>query len=70
MPKDLIRRRERCVEWITHPSPTASPNQSDDEDNDFAEWLPSEGSLQTRWRGMESKGVLTRMTMNMDGEKI
>ena len=37
MPKDLIRRRERCVEWITRPSPTASPNQSDDEDNDAAD---------------------------------
>jgi hypothetical protein len=31
-------------------------------------WLPSEGSLQTCWRGMESKEVLTRMTMNMDGK--
>jgi hypothetical protein len=37
MPKDLIGRRERCVEWITCPSPTASPNQSDDEDNDAAD---------------------------------
>ena len=37
MPKDLIGRRERCVEWITRPSPTASPNQSDDEDNDAAD---------------------------------
>jgi len=68
--------RERCVEWITRPSPTTSPNQSDDEDNDAADavegslrWLPSEGSLQTLLRGMESKGVLTWMTMNMDGEK-
>jgi len=26
MPKDLIGRRERCVECITRPSPTASPN--------------------------------------------
>ena len=34
MPKDLVRQRERCVEWITRPSPTASPNQSDDEDID------------------------------------
>ena len=33
-------------------------------------WLPSEGSLQTLLRGMESKGVLTRMMMNMDGENI
>ncbi|KAL3804780.1 hypothetical protein ACHAW5_001887 [Stephanodiscus triporus] len=32
MPKDLIARRGRCVEWITRPSPTASPNQSDEED--------------------------------------
>ena len=31
-------------------------------------WLLSEGSEQTCWRGMESKGVLTRMTMNMDGK--
>ena len=37
MPKDLIGRRERCVEWITRPSPTTSPNQSDDEDNDAAD---------------------------------
>jgi hypothetical protein len=77
MPKDLIGRRERCVEWITRPSPTGSPNQSDDEDNDAPMlwrdclgWLPSEGSLQTLLRGMESKGVLTWMTMNMDGENI
>jgi hypothetical protein len=34
MPKDLVGRRERCVEWITRPSPTASPNQSEDEDID------------------------------------
>ncbi len=33
MPKDLIGRRERCLEWITRPSPNVSPNQSDDEDN-------------------------------------
>ena len=37
MPKDLIGRRERCVEWITRPSPTTSPNQSDDEDNNAAD---------------------------------
>ncbi len=37
MPKDLIGRRERCFEWITRPSCTASPNQSDDEDNDAAD---------------------------------
>jgi hypothetical protein len=36
MPNDLIGQRERCVEWITRPSPTASPNQCDDEDNDAA----------------------------------
>ncbi len=33
MSKDLIGRRERCGEWITRPSPTASPNQSDDVEN-------------------------------------
>jgi len=37
---------------------------------DCVGWLPSDGSLQTLLRGMESKGVLTRMTMNMDGENI
>ena len=37
MPKDLIGRRECCVEWITRPSPTTSPNQSDDEDNNAAD---------------------------------
>ena len=29
MPKGLTERRQRCLEWINHPSPTASPNQSD-----------------------------------------
>lgn len=33
MPKDLAARRQRCVEWIPRPSPTSSPNQSDDEDD-------------------------------------
>ena len=32
MPKDLAARRQQCVEWITYPSHTSSPNQSDDED--------------------------------------
>ena len=31
--------------------------------------MQSEGSLQTLLRGMESKGVLMWMMMNMDGEK-
>jgi len=31
MPKDLIERRSRCLEWMHRPSPTASPNGSDDE---------------------------------------
>jgi hypothetical protein len=31
MPKDLHGRRQRCVNWITRPSPTASPYQSDKE---------------------------------------
>ena len=69
--KDLIGRRERCVEWITRPSPTASPNQSEDEDNDAADAAEGLlGMVQTLLREMESKGVLTRMMINMDGEKI
>ncbi len=34
MPKDLQEQRLCCVEWITRPSPTTSPYQSDkDEDS-------------------------------------
>ena len=32
LPKYLAAQRQRCVEWIPHPSPTSSPNQSDDVD--------------------------------------
>ncbi len=52
MPKDLQERRQCCVKWITRPSPTTSPYQSDEEDsNDLhllgiiaaaAELLPTE----------------------------
>ena len=31
MPKDLRERHSRCLEWMHRPSPTASPNGSDDE---------------------------------------
>ena len=31
MPKDLVGRWQRCVEWMHRPSPPASPNESDDE---------------------------------------
>ena len=31
IPKDLQRRRDRCLGWMNRPSPTASPHQSDDE---------------------------------------
>ena len=31
MPKDLSERRARCLEWMDRPSPTASPDASDDE---------------------------------------
>jgi hypothetical protein len=34
MPKELQERRLRCVEWMDHPSPTASPTASDDEAED------------------------------------
>ena len=37
MPKDLPGWRQRCVEWFTHPSSTASLYQSDEEDNDAAD---------------------------------
>ena len=60
MPKDLIGRRERCVEWITRPSPTASPNQSDDEDNDAADAV--EGLL-----GMAAIGGLSTDTFEGNG---
>jgi hypothetical protein len=33
MPKDLLGRRQRCVEWIGRPSPNSSPYQSDEEEN-------------------------------------
>ena len=33
MPKDLPVRRSRCLEWMVRPSPTASPHQSEDEDD-------------------------------------
>ena len=31
MPKELEERRARCMEWMHHPSPTASPHASDEE---------------------------------------
>jgi hypothetical protein len=60
MPKDLIGRRERCVEWITRPSPTASPNQSDDEDNDAANAVE-------RLLGMAAIGGLSTDTFEGNG---
>jgi len=64
------RTTTTCVEWITRPSPTASPMMLLMLWRDCLVWLPPDCSLQTLWRGMELKGVLTRMTMNMDGEYI
>ena len=34
MPKDVTIRRQRCIEWMTRPSPTASPHESDVEDDE------------------------------------
>ena len=31
MPKDVVQRRKRCVEWMGRPSPPFSPHASDDE---------------------------------------
>ena len=60
MPKNLIGQRECCVEWITRPSPTASPNQSDDEDNDAAD--AEEGLL-----GMAAIGGISPDILEWDG---
>jgi len=62
MPKDLIGQKEHCVEWITRPSPTASSNQSDDEDNDPANAV--EGLL-----GMAAIGGLSTDTFEGNGVK-
>ena len=50
----------RCVEWITHHSPTASPYQSDEEDNDDAD--AAEGLL-----GMAAIGGLSTDTVEGNG---
>jgi len=34
MPKELGERQQRCIEWISRPSPPSTPNQSDVEDDD------------------------------------
>ena len=34
MPKTLNKRKQRCREWMARPSPVASPNSSDNEDNE------------------------------------
>ena len=34
MPKELQECRLHCVEWMDHPSPTASPTAGDDEGED------------------------------------
>ena len=33
MPADLEARRQRCIEWMSRPLPTASPSASDCEDD-------------------------------------
>ena len=33
MPKDLAEQRQWCVEWLSCPSPTSFPHQSDDEES-------------------------------------
>ncbi len=60
MPKDLPGQRQRSVEWITHPSPTASPYQSDKEGNDAADAV--EGLL-----GMAATRLLSTDTLEEDG---
>ena len=31
MPKDVVERRKRCVEWMNRPSPPCLPHARDDE---------------------------------------
>ena len=57
---ELIGQRERCVEWITRLSPIASPNQSDNEDNDAADAV--EGLL-----GMAAIGGLSTDMLERNG---
>jgi hypothetical protein len=33
MPKDLAAKQQHCIEWMSGPSPMASPYQSDDEND-------------------------------------
>ena len=37
MPKELEDRQARCLEWMSRPSPTASPNASNDEGDTLEE---------------------------------
>ncbi len=60
MPKDLSGRQQRCVEWITPPSPSASPYQSDEENNDAGDDV--EGLL-----GMAATGLLSSDTLEGNG---
>ncbi len=60
MPKDLPGQQQRCVEWITHLSPTASPYQSDKEDNDADDAV--EGLL-----GIAATGLLSTYSLEEDG---
>ena len=62
IPKDLPGRQQHCVEWICCPSPTASPYQSDEEDNDAADAV--EGLL-----GMAAIGQLSKDTLEGNGVK-
>ena len=48
--------RQRCVEWISRPSPTASPYQSDEEDNDDADAV--EGLLEMAATGLPPTDTL------------
>ena len=34
MPKELSQRRQKCIDWISRPSPPSTPSPSDTEDDD------------------------------------
>ena len=44
MPKGLVEQRQRCVDWMGHPSPTSLPCQSDDENDGYNNSGPSHSS--------------------------
>jgi hypothetical protein len=34
MPKELFQRRQKCIDWISRPSPSSTPSTSSDAEDD------------------------------------